>query len=179
LFAWEVIGRKPQRATVGQLFKEFMKFTDLRSLLKKPSVAAAAKAFFKTYLKVLNEVLDEKESKWGFVVGSAYSLMDEATDARKTRKLSGTSKARRNFIKGFMAGYGEMRAHLARFGNDTVLRRLLKRLAAVEPQRHAVRHIYRALHEVTVAELNGADELYFFARKNRTFGYPRFAIRKP
>jgi hypothetical protein len=107
-------------------------------------------------------------------------MLDEATDAKKTRKIAGGSPKKNRFAKGFTEGYGEMRAHLARFGNDKALRRLLQRLSAVQPKSKALRQIYAALNEVTEAELSGAEDImYFFAREDCKFGYPRFKVSKP
>ena len=180
-FVWAVIGKRPKRATAGKLLKEFLEFTDVQSFLKKPSASSAAKVFFKSYIRLITGIFaGEPERKWGVMVGAAYSMLDEATDAKKTRKIAGGSTRKKRFAKGFAEGYGEMRAHLARFGNDKALRRLLQRLSAIQPRSKAMRHIYAALNEVTATELSGAeDTMYFFAREDCKFGYPRFKVSKP
>ena len=179
LFVWSVIGKRPKRVSSGQLAKEFMEFTDLQSLLKNPSIASAAKAFFTTYAKLVSSVFSgEPERKWGVLVGGTYSILDEATDAKKTRKvLEGDSRKKKLFAKGFSQGYGEMRAHLAGMGDDRTLRRLLNRLSLVAPRTTAMRHIYSALTEVTMPELRGSqDIMYMSAREDCRFAYPGFAV---
>lgn len=181
-FVWAVMGKRPKRATMGKLLKEFLEFTDVQGFLKKPSVTSATKVFLKTYLNLIKATFSGvPERKWGVMVGAAYSLLDEATDAKKTRKIApgGTKKTKR-FAEGFSEGYGEMRAHLARMGDDKALRRLLGRLSAVSPRSKALRRIYAALNEVTAAELSGSEDImYFFAREDCTFAYPGFAVSKP
>lgn len=185
-FVWALIGKKPERVKPGKLFKEFVEFTEVHKLLSSDPFTAGAKLFFTTYAKLLRQTfpgnsMENPIAKWGYMVGCAYSLMDEATGLFKTRALEKGNTAETIFAKGFVLGYGDMRSHLARFGDDKVLRLLLQRLSLIEapfkPRSPAIRRIYAALLEVTEKELSGsAAIMYFHARKRCLFDYPNIGF---
>jgi len=180
LFVWAVIGEPTSVSAVKQA-KEFMEFTGLKSFLKKPSVVSGAKVFFKAYKNaMLSHFTSNPESKWGMMVGMTYSMLDEATDARKTRRRPGKTRRQKLFAEGFKEGYGDMRSHLAQMGDDEALRKILKQLSLVKPRTKSMRNIYGAIYKVTEPLLSGSkDIMYMFAREDCKFGYPNFRVDKP
>lgn len=179
LFVWGVIGEKPEKVSGGRLAGEFVKFTGLQDLLRKPGVNQAAKTFFKTYFKTLaSEFRDEPTRQFGLLVGASYSLVDAATGARTSRTLKKRTTAKgEQFREGFASGYAMMRKNLRASLGDPALKGLLERLAAGSAS-SALRSVYRALFEVTKPRLKTMKSRQYFAvRENCRFDYPAFKVK--
>lgn len=192
---WAVTGERPTRLLGGKLLKEFLDFTGVQNFLKKPSNAAAAKLWAKTYAKVLkDEFSAEPEKTLGAMIGSSYSLLDVATGRPTRRRPAAKTKGQKKFSEGFSWGYGEMRAHLARFPfrgkggdeskRDKALTNLLQRLNQVAGKKtvtgnsFAIASIYNAFHQATEPNLRTMKDQQYFASKSRGwFCYPSFCVK--
>lgn len=192
---WGVTGERPTRLSSGRLLEEFMNFTGIQSFLKNPSNAAAAKLWIKAYIKVLKkEFKAEPEKTLGAMIGASYSLLDAATERATRRRPKAKTKKQKKFSEGFSWGYGEMRAHLARFPfrgkggdeskRDKALAELLQRLSLVSDKKtvtgssFAIASIYSAFHEATKPKLRTMkDQIYFASKSRGWFCYPSFCVK--
>lgn len=178
IFVWALIGEKPEEASFEDLAREFVEFTEIQKLLKKPSILRALQTFGFTFFRVLaTEFGAEPPRQYGYMIGCAYCLIDRSNKKHRGRRLKSSSVLKlQQFSKGFNRGYRDMEHHLDAVSGEPQIKTLMARLGRAR-ETSALKWIYQALLDVTKPKFKSRKEhIYFRVKGVPTFSYPKVDV---
>jgi hypothetical protein len=178
-----ILGRRPERFQVAKELFAFIRRADSLACKALGSATGAmgpaarlACMFLNSFVETLaSEFENDPAVQLAFVRGSAYALMDAATNRqRPLSRIRGGAK----LVRAFSLGYRHTSGRLLALREDARLRPrlddLLAAIACRDPRSSALRTIYLAILAVVRSESRSlGSNVFIGAAGNCAFDYPR------